>query len=72
VDCDKRKEGFKKGMAEKYGLSPKHHQVVAEDQNENCKVKVSLNLQNVRSQQLVAPVEITFCSHPPDHWDVPD
>jgi hypothetical protein len=60
LDCDETEEGVNKELAVNHGLSPRHHQVVAEDQNENCKVRVSLSLQNVRNEQLVAPVEITF------------
>jgi hypothetical protein len=59
-DYDEKQDRVNKEPAMKHGLSPRHHQVVAEDQNENCKVRVSLSLQNVRNQKLVAPVDITF------------
>jgi hypothetical protein len=60
LDSDETQEGVNKEPAAKHGLSPRHHQLVVEDRNENCKARVSLSLQNVRNQQLVAPVEITF------------
>ena len=71
LDYDETQEGVNKEAAVEHGLSPRHHQVVAEVQSENCKVRVSLSLQNVRDQQLVAPVEITFYDLPGD-WGVPD
>jgi lipopolysaccharide/colanic/teichoic acid biosynthesis glycosyltransferase len=60
LDYDEREEGSNKELTVNYGLSSRHHQVVAEDENGNYNVRVSLSLQYVRNGQLVAPIEITF------------